>query len=93
MTREEFENELRSIQTETYEAYDLVRMFPRPELVNFATKCVLLEKSEKVLRRVKLLMLKAERTVATSINNRVNAPFLPPSIDIRQSLLNFDNKR
>lgn len=93
MTRDEFERELESIQADVREAYDLVRAFPRPESVTFAAKCVLLEKSEKILRRVKMLMIVSERTVSMSIQNRGNAPFYPPSIDIHNSLLNFDNER
>ena len=93
MTREEFQTELESIAYEAQGAFDIVRAFPSPTAVTFSAKCVLLEKSEHILHRVKMLMLVSERTVAMSIDNRLNAPFYPPRVDIKQSLLNFDNER
>ena len=61
--------------------------------MTFATRCVMMDRAEAVTRRVKMLMRRSGRTVAVSCTNRVNAPFYPPSVDIRSSLLNFDNNR
>ena len=93
MTREEFETELHAIQDEVTSAYGIIRQFRTPDAVTFATRCVLMDCAEAVTRRVKMLMLRSGRTVAVSCTNRVNAPFYPPSVDIRASLLNFDNNR
>ena len=93
MKREEFQREVESIADEAMSAYEIVRAFPRPEMISFSAKVLLLEKSERVLHRVKMLMVVSERSVAMSIDNRTNAPFYPPRIDVRQSMLNFDNER
>ena len=93
MNREEFQRAVEDIAAESASAYEIVRAFARPESMTFSAKVLLIEKAEHILHRVKMLMVVSERSVAMTIENRMNHPFYPPRVDVKQSMMNFDNER